>query len=217
MHGSSMNAMAKAVENSFCVLICVTEFYRQSLYCQAEAEYAFKLNKPIIPLILESGKENVSGWLGILMASKRYINFAKTNSKFDECLLKLKYELNFYLNRFDGNQPIPSVAVVDKDESSAKTSETANQQQTSKHNDQTNSNKSIEDWNEDQVENWFVDKKIDPIIAKKILPCDGNILKQLYELKQKAPEYFFILLDKDRCLELRSVLRLNASLDKLFS
>ena len=50
IHGSSLNSMAEAVENSYCVLICVTEKYRQSINCQAEAQYAFRINKPIVPL-----------------------------------------------------------------------------------------------------------------------------------------------------------------------
>jgi hypothetical protein len=51
--GSSLESMALAVENSFCVLICMTEKYKQSPNCRAEAEYTFTLNKPIIPLILQ--------------------------------------------------------------------------------------------------------------------------------------------------------------------
>ena len=51
--GSSLESMALAVENSFCVLICMTEKYKQSPNCRAEAEYTFTLNKPIIPLIME--------------------------------------------------------------------------------------------------------------------------------------------------------------------
>ncbi|RMZ93632.1 hypothetical protein BpHYR1_018601, partial [Brachionus plicatilis] len=53
IHGSSLEAMAKAVENSKCVLMCMTEKYKQSTNCRAEAEYAFQLNKPIIPLIMQ--------------------------------------------------------------------------------------------------------------------------------------------------------------------
>ena len=70
IHGSSLNAMAEAVEKSYVVLICITEKYRQSVNCQAEAQYAFKLNKPIIPLIMQKGYENVSGWLGMIMGDK---------------------------------------------------------------------------------------------------------------------------------------------------
>jgi hypothetical protein len=45
IHGSSLESMAQAIENASCVLMCVTEKYRQSLNCQAEAQYAFRLKK----------------------------------------------------------------------------------------------------------------------------------------------------------------------------
>lgn len=61
IHGSSLDSMAKAVENSYCVLMCVTEKYRQSINCQSEAQYAYKLGRPIIPCIMQTGYENVTG------------------------------------------------------------------------------------------------------------------------------------------------------------
>ncbi len=78
--------MAKAVEKSKCVLMCVTEKYRQSLNCQvnlnlfipillnyikmsiqAEAQYSFRRNKNIIPVIMQKGYHNVDGWLGFII------------------------------------------------------------------------------------------------------------------------------------------------------
>ena len=64
IHGSSLEAMARAVESSDYILMCITEKYRQSVNCQAEAQYSFKLKKKIIPLIMQKGMENVDGWLG---------------------------------------------------------------------------------------------------------------------------------------------------------
>jgi hypothetical protein len=59
IHGSSLESMANAIETSEYILMCVTEKYRQSLNCQAEAQYAFKLKKNIIPLIFEKGYDKV--------------------------------------------------------------------------------------------------------------------------------------------------------------
>jgi cell division FtsZ-interacting protein ZapD len=73
IHGSSLDAMAKAVEDASCVLMCVTEKYRQSVNCQAEAQYSFKLNKMIIPIIMQSDYEP-QGWLGIIMGDKIYVS-----------------------------------------------------------------------------------------------------------------------------------------------
>ena len=61
IHGSSLEAMALAIENSSVILMCMTEKYKQSSNCRAEAEYAFQLNKPIVPLIMQA-KYKPDGW-----------------------------------------------------------------------------------------------------------------------------------------------------------
>lgn len=63
IHGSSLESMARAVENSTCVLFCVTEKYKMSPYCRAEAEYTFSLGKPFVPLIMQENYKP-DGWLG---------------------------------------------------------------------------------------------------------------------------------------------------------
>jgi hypothetical protein len=63
IQGSSLESMARAIENSFCVLICLTEKYKQSTYCRAEAEYTFVKSVPFIPLMLQDGF-TADGWLG---------------------------------------------------------------------------------------------------------------------------------------------------------
>jgi len=74
IHGSSLESMALAIENSMCVLMCMTEKYKQSPNCRAEAEYAFNLHTPIIPLIMQSGYQP-SGWLGRLKMKMIYSIF----------------------------------------------------------------------------------------------------------------------------------------------
>jgi len=61
--------MASAVENSLCVLFCVTKKYKESNFCRLEAEYALQQKKPFIPLIMERGYK-ADGWLGILIGTR---------------------------------------------------------------------------------------------------------------------------------------------------
>ena len=70
IHGSSLESMAKAIESSDIILLCITEKYRQSINCQAEAQYAFKLQKNIVPLNMQEGYERVDGWLGMIIGDK---------------------------------------------------------------------------------------------------------------------------------------------------
>ena len=74
MGGSTLEAMAKAVENAAVVLVCVSQRYKESINCRSEAEYAYKLNKDIIPLMMQRNY-TADGWLGILVGTKMWIGF----------------------------------------------------------------------------------------------------------------------------------------------
>lgn len=71
-----MQAMANAVENSEFVIMCMSDSYKRSAYCQAEAEYAFRCKRCLLPVIIRQGYRP-DGWLGLLLASRIYIDFAR--------------------------------------------------------------------------------------------------------------------------------------------
>jgi hypothetical protein len=73
MHGSTLEAMASAVEGSTIVCICATRKYKNSPNCRAEAEYAYKLRRNVIPLIMEKGYDP-DGWLGFIIGSKLWVD-----------------------------------------------------------------------------------------------------------------------------------------------
>ena len=74
MGGSTLETMAKAVENSSVVLICLSERYKESPNCRSEAEYTYKLGKDIIPLMMQRNYKP-DGWLGFLLGTKFWIDF----------------------------------------------------------------------------------------------------------------------------------------------
>ena len=76
MHGQTMVAMANAIENSQFVLICMSDAYKISAFCQSEAHYAFERQCLLIPLIMKPNYRP-DGWLGILVSGKIYIDFPK--------------------------------------------------------------------------------------------------------------------------------------------
>ena len=61
MHGSILEAMASAVEASYCVIICMSEKYKESKNCKLEAEYVVNSNKKFVPLLMEDGYRP-DGW-----------------------------------------------------------------------------------------------------------------------------------------------------------
>jgi hypothetical protein len=199
IHGSSLESMANAIENSFVVLICISERYRESINCQAEAQYAFKLKKPIIPLILQKGFENVSGWLGILMGDKIFINFTKY--ELEECFRRLKHEVDSKLEK-----PILANSIEKNVE--LKTSDVILEK--------TNQISKAESMNEAECKLWFESKKIDPQILVSLGgSCDGKILKQIWEMKQRDPQFYDQSL-KSINLNFFSIAKYSAALEELF-
>ncbi|KAL3892368.1 hypothetical protein ACJMK2_004579 [Sinanodonta woodiana] len=75
MTGAVTEAMAKAVEESYIILICMSQKYKDSANCKAEAEYAFNLKKKIIPLKMENAYIP-DGWLGFVVGVRPFIDFS---------------------------------------------------------------------------------------------------------------------------------------------
>ncbi|CAF1091778.1 unnamed protein product [Rotaria sp. Silwood1] len=80
LRGSTMVGIANAIENSEYVLICMSNTYKESVYCQSEAHYAFERGCRLIPIMLESNYKP-DGWLGIIVSGKIYVDFAKVEFK----------------------------------------------------------------------------------------------------------------------------------------
>ena len=91
MGGSTMDAMAEAVERAAVVLICMSEHYKARPKTRTEAEYTFEQEKPFIPLMMQRHYKP-DGWLGLLLGSKFYVNF-DGKYEFDEAYEMLLREL----------------------------------------------------------------------------------------------------------------------------
>lgn len=76
IHGNVMDAMAQAIERSNTILICMSEQYRKSNYCRAEAHYAFQRQLKIVPILLQEHYKP-DGWLLFLIGQLLYVDFTK--------------------------------------------------------------------------------------------------------------------------------------------
>lgn len=75
MSGSTLEAMALAVEGAAAVLCCVSKKYKESQACRTEAEYAFQMRKRIVPVLMETNYKP-TGWLGALLGTKLYFDMS---------------------------------------------------------------------------------------------------------------------------------------------
>ena len=63
-------------ETASCVLICMTEKYKESNNCRMEAEFTIQKKKRFVSLILQKSYRP-DGWLGFILGSKIFIDYSK--------------------------------------------------------------------------------------------------------------------------------------------
>ncbi|CAF1172180.1 unnamed protein product [Rotaria sordida] len=111
MHGNVMDAMAQAIEQSHTIIICMSEQYRKSNYCRAEAQYAFQQQRKIVPVLLQK-QYKPDGWLLFLIGQLYYVDFIKYEfSRAMEILFKELKATNIVDNNA-GNVQFKENAVV---------------------------------------------------------------------------------------------------------
>jgi transcriptional regulator NrdR family protein len=201
IHGSSIDAMAKGIETASCVLICMTEKYKESNNCRMEAEYTLQKQKPFVPLILQKSF-HPDGWLGFMLGSKIYIDYTKYS--FEECSSRLQKELKNY---HDHDTALSTVS----NNSAAVKKETENKSVVS--SGQIISNK----WSEEEVVNYFKSKKVNDLIIENLMPIDGRLLEQLYRTLKEVPEFFHSILRADTKASLRDIVFFTTELRQLFN
>ena len=182
MGGSTLEAMAKAVENASVVLVCVSHQYKESPNCRSEAEYAYQLRKDIIPLMMQQNYKP-DGWLGMIVGTKLWIDL-RNSFNVEAALGKLKKELGDRGRENQGNY-----LTVEHEKPVEKGQEL------------TPELSGVADWTANEVKDWLKDIGLDDI-CKAVLPkLNGQALIYLYALRDECPDYFY------RCLETNLNLR----------
>ena len=196
VHGFSLDSMTESVENSLCVLICISEKYRQSISCRTSAQYAFKLNKKIIPLIVQNGYDNVGGWLGVMMENKTCIDFTK--HEYQTCMQTLNSELKNLIDQHSDSPPVSSVYKIHTPNTDVNTSNSAG------------------DWSKKEVEDWFIKNNISMLIFDYLKPSSGSILKQMFQMKNNASEFYYNSLKEIDNIKFHEIVLFSSCLDKIF-
>ncbi|EGD72038.1 hypothetical protein PTSG_00055 [Salpingoeca rosetta] len=103
MSGSTLDAMATAVEGACAVIVCLSSEYKESAACRSEGEYAFNLKKPIVPVKVDLNY-HPDGWLGMLLGSKLYFDVSSDSAMATNGPSLLKEVLKHYKGK-SGPQP----------------------------------------------------------------------------------------------------------------
>ncbi|XP_064620815.1 uncharacterized protein LOC135483734 [Lineus longissimus] len=200
MEGSTLQAMAEAVEDSTIVLACVSEKYKDSPNCRSEAEYAYRMNKEIIPIMVQANYRP-DGWLGLLIGTKLYYDFSGKHP-FDKKLA----ELIRVLGPRGKPGALPAVPVVEKI--------TAEEAQPVKSSPLTSHDSDISKWKPRDVMDWL--NKNDVSFLPKLLTMHGKHLVFLKKLSIQAPEFFYNYLQSNLGLEdLDSLMKFSCAVEDL--
>ena len=178
MGGSTLEAMAKAVENSSVVLVCVSQKYKESPNCRSEAEYAYQLRKDIIPLMMQR-KYKADGWLGMLVGTKLWIDF-QSRQLIDAGVGKLIKELGGRGKDVDVTDG-PTEPVVRRVEADVIDSQP--------------SAPAVSGWTNQEVKQWLKEIGLEKVCKENISKMSGQTLIDLQELRGECPEHFY------KCIE----------------
>ncbi|XP_077984364.1 uncharacterized protein LOC144438999 [Glandiceps talaboti] len=181
MGGSTLEAMADAVQNADAVLVCMSDKYKYSNPCRSEAEYTYKLQKPYIPIRVEPNY-SPDGWLGILVGTRLYFDFSS-----DE-LLEKNFD-NLVRELGEKGRLGDSVAVA----KSYDVEVGATPPSTST---KSRSKRSVASWENGDVIAWLQEKGL-VHLSSKFKRYSGRQILSLRKISVEAPEFFYAFLRKD--------------------
>lgn len=190
MHGNTITAMADAIANSQCIVICMSENYERSNPCHHEAEFAYTQQRHIVPLIVQSKYKPKALWLGFIIGSRLYVNFTK-------------YEFNkaFGMLEAEIKTTAPVTAAGENHVESKKRDDTSKDppvDSTEKKQVSTvHETKRVEEWTSDDVISWCQAQHL-LTFARLLEHYDGAGLLRLYEMaKTQSDNEIFRLLQED--------------------
>ncbi|CAF3665638.1 unnamed protein product [Rotaria sp. Silwood1] len=194
MHGNVMDAMARAIEGSHTIVICMSEQYTHSNYCRAEAQYAFKRQLKIVPVLLQEFYKP-DGWLAFLIGELLYIDFTKYN--FLQAFEMLLNELNapaYHENTPGTRFPSPTPGTQAKNAVSLSIPKHLS----------TN----MRDWTQAQVHNWLTKHNLAQM-SELLFDYDGRSLMYLMKfVKNNEPKRILSLMEKDSLRRTKQTLSL---------
>ena len=173
------------------------------------------------------------------MGDKIYINFKKLD--FEEAVNRLKHQLSKIVvleNKVVVEENTKEEAEPIKEELKApsEVNETETEKDTEKKNEtiinvietdqdlnkqqQPDRNENelpsgVITWSDDQVKIWFVNIECGNLY-QSLKPCNGELLYQLYEMWNNAPEFFYQFISLDNKLDRHSLLTFTSNLKKVF-
>ncbi|CAF3602154.1 unnamed protein product [Rotaria socialis] len=195
MHGATFDAMAKAIENTEFVVMCMSDAYKQSAFCEMEASYAVKRRCHIIPLVMTANYK-ADGWLGVLTSALIYVDFPKLG--FDKAYQELKKQIGLF--RMNDSNSTPANHGILHHDSFSLTAIIPKAISTVEKNKEPRPVVEyphyIDMWTKDHVKSFLLDKELDMLIPT-FEGMNGRLLHKVYNMCQTNEQAMFSSLKED--------------------
>ena len=189
MHGSIMDAMAQAIEQSKTIILCMSEQYQRSNYCRAEAQYAFKRKSKIVPILVQKYYKP-DGWLSFLVGPLLYIDFTKY--EFSQALQMLFKEL-----KLNYSQTNTALASIRSNSNSEYKSVHSSSSQVRLLSQTIILPEKVQDWTTAHVQQWLIENDLSQM-AHILSDTDGLSLIYLSQyIVNGEPQQILSLLQQD--------------------
>ncbi|CAF3316113.1 unnamed protein product, partial [Rotaria sp. Silwood2] len=179
--------------------------YRKSNYCRAEAQYAFQMQRKIVPILLQKHYK-ADGWLLFLIGQLLYADFTKY--EFPQAMEMLFKEL-----KAENTHEQHVVSVSPKKDMDTKISSAfISSQLIDSHN--------ILEWTQEQVQDWLIKHNLVQM-SRLLTNYDGRSLIYLHRyIKYGQPEQILNMLQEDslrrtnQCLSLVELSQFRSLMDQ---
>ncbi|KAK6183584.1 hypothetical protein SNE40_011037 [Patella caerulea] len=214
MEGSTLQAMAEAVEQADIVLICMSRKYKDSPNCRAEAEYAHQLRKRVIPLIMEKGYRP-DGWLGMILGAKLFYDFSG-KYPFESKIEGLLKEIHQTMHGGERTTTPPPPAIspsYDDVDGPHGIKATSQEVLYAPSKPPVTKLSQVKQWSTKQVKDWITKYELIGTGAEKL---SGKEIAFLQKLQATAPEFYYKTLKSDVGLRnLKEMANFDEAMDDL--
>ncbi|CAF1686686.1 unnamed protein product [Rotaria magnacalcarata] len=190
MHGATFDAMAKAIENAEFVVMCMSDAYKQSAFCEMEASYAVKRRCHIIPLVMTANYK-ADGWLGVLTSALIHVDFPKLG--FDKAYQELKKQIALFRMNDSNSTRVKhdSISLTDIVPKTIPTVEKKNEPRPVVEYPHC-----VDMWTKDHVKSFLLDKELD-ILIPAFEGMNGRLLHKVYNMCQTNEHAMFSSLKEE--------------------
>ncbi|XP_052260659.1 uncharacterized protein LOC127864812 [Dreissena polymorpha] len=189
MGGSTLQAMASAVENAELVLMCMSQKYKNSPNCRAEAEYAFQKSKKIIPLKMERGYVP-DGWLGFICGAKLFYEFSG-KYPFEDKMAGLLKEMGKQWNLGqEQKEPVikPEIAKPVNSEPVRTVDHVDSGRTVSRVSGSNRTVETVRKWTDSDLKRWKDKNDLNSVLPGRITAGEVALLLQM---KIDSPDFFY--------------------------